>query len=191
MEQLILQEAIQNVHLLPKPVSLYKSLISLIISQQISFKASRKLRGNLYQYLGSNEFTPENILKITSVQWEGWGLNPHRRELIHRVTDMALKSELRVADLSKIEGIGPWTLKGLQIMTYIEPDVFLYEDAFIRKHIRKLFGNLTLRQIQKLSQTPVWAGQRSLVSRFLWRLRDSGALKLIQGENITPEDLYL
>jgi len=187
MKSKILELAHQVQLWLPKETSLYHATISLILSQRISFAASRKIRQNLYGLIGTNILTPEAMSKLSTDDLKSIGIrNP---DLIQSITNLALQNKLDINTLRNLTGIEPWTLKGLLIMTYSDPDVFLAKDLYIRKRLQDIYGRpkvLTIKEAEQLAQS--WKGHRSIVSRFLWRLKKDSSYKIREGIELTRED---
>jgi 3-methyladenine DNA glycosylase/8-oxoguanine DNA glycosylase len=178
----------QNQAWLPPATSRYHAIISLLLSQRISFTQSRHLRQSLYTALNTTEFTP-NLLATLKPELKAMIPSKFHR-IIDRVTALALTNQLDWIQLGQIDGIGPWTIKGAKLMTREDDDIFLAEDLYIRQRLRELYDLPTIptiRQARMMAQ--VWGGSHSLVSRFLWRLRPAGAKRLREGHPIQQSDL--
>lgn len=188
MDQIILQAARQAQSWLPPKTSRYHAIISLLLSQRISFSQSRQLRQNLYTALGITEFKPEIMAALKP---EIRAMIPTKfHSIIDQVTALAVTNQLEWPRLEQISGIGPWTLKGAKLMTQEAEDIFLAEDGYIRQRLREIYSLSqvpTIRQAESLAM--VWTGSRSLVSRFLWRLRPEGTQRLRRGDLIQITDL--
>lgn len=172
----------QLAHRLPGQETIYHSTVSCIISQEISFKRSRAIRAQLYQMLGG-KFTYDAVHSLTVSDLIRTGLKESRAHLI-----WSLPSTLQLEQLPYIVGVGTWTVKAVYIMTYSHPDIFLSEDAFIRKRLVQIFGcGSTPSDAAAIAE--FWAGHKSAECRFLWRLQESGVQKLLSGAVLTQEDI--
>lgn len=177
---------------LPSPVSLYHASISLVLSQKISFRKSRLIRSKLYSHLGKSVFLPEDTINIEKGFYREIGIEDHIGKLIRKITRLAQKEKLTFETLAELKGIGDWTIKGAKIMTYTEePNIFLFEDGYIRKILTSLYEldtKLTLSQARKYGKR--WSGNETLVSRFLWRLKEDSVKKIFRSQDLTREDFY-
>jgi 3-methyladenine DNA glycosylase/8-oxoguanine DNA glycosylase len=161
---------------------LYHELISLIISQRISFKKSRDIRMKIYEKIGSYVFTKDKLFSINLIET---GLDVDKIHLIRNINE-----NVSFNDLKAIPGIGIWTIKSLKAKLLLDDDIFLSEDFYIRTHLKILF---------KLDKVPIiseanklikgrWEGYKTHVSLFLWRLRHESTDKLIQNQELTQQD---
>ena len=168
--------------LLPEAVPRYHAVISCIISQKISFQRSRGIRRKLYKELGSDIFTKS---KIESLNLNDLGLDARVIEIIDQVNRL---ENLSFKNLAKISGIGKWTIDAVKILTYYDPDIALYKDKYIRKILSGLYGKTFTEGTAKAWFEKV--SNKSLVSRFLWRLKYTSINKIIDSEPLTSLDLY-
>jgi 3-methyladenine DNA glycosylase/8-oxoguanine DNA glycosylase len=95
-------------------------------------------------------------------------------------------------EASKIKGIGPWTLKALKVIHEPDGDVFLVEDYYIRQRLSELKGlgkTCTASAAKKLArESTEWAGNLTMISNFLWRIKSSGIQKIIDCEPLDRDD---
>lgn len=158
----------------------YHEIVSLVISQRITFKRSRKIRSNLYSKIGSNVMTYDQISNLTDDDLEDTGLDNKKIAIIRSISKDVTKEQFE-----NIAGIGDWTIKSFLIQT--EPneyhDILLVEDLWIRSHLATLFDlnpKMTTKQAELLFQNE-WVGYKTAVTKFLWRLSKCGALRLKNG----------
>lgn len=183
--------------------TLYHDLLCLIISQRISFTVSRNIRKKLRDACKDNEgiYDPSTI---KSLDLKSFGLsNTKILKCIDEVTNLAIQEKLNMSTIKNIPGIGDWTYNGLIVMGHRSPDksydishcishnisydIFLYQDAWIRKRLSELLDTkLTPRSANDLidnmcgymfSHNHVIV-DKSKVSRFLWRIKDTGIKKI-------------
>lgn len=169
--------------------SLFHNLISLIISQKIRFSQSRKIRQQLYALLNTNEYTIDNLDSLSNDTLKSVGLSDDKINCIRSI----LKIEnLTLDKISKIKGVGPWTLKALQILTDANDDLFLSEDYYIRQRFSELIQSnkiLTTKQLDNyIVKFPNWIGQKTVISRFFWRIKPEGIIHLLQTLTLTRDD---
>lgn len=167
--------------------SLYHEAVSLIISQKISFTKSRQIRSKLYELLGSDEITYDNLREVLEIDLFRTGLDLKKLDIIFQIP-----SEFDIDDLSEINGIGIWTINALKIKVYPEKNesIFLCEDMWIRKHIGLLLDlNSTPSTIDVKKYISSHVPQnRSWLSRFLWRLKHTSIQKIKEGKQLTRDD---
>lgn len=117
-----------------KHYGIFHQTISLIISQKISFSSSRKIRQKMFELIfPEKEFTVKNISNITKDTLISFGIDENKYETILNILKLDNSNENQwITKISKIKGIGSWTIKCLKIMFNIDNDLFLYEDLWIR-----------------------------------------------------------
>ncbi len=128
--------------------NLYSSLLSAIVSQQISGKAAETVWSRLENLAG--EVTPENISKLTIEDIQKCGMSFKKVDNIKNATEKVLSGELDIenlhklsdeeicAELSKLNGIGIWTAEMLLIFSMGRMDILSYGDFGIKKGIQLL-----------------------------------------------------
>lgn len=180
----IINEAVKWADKLPSSQPLYHCLISCLISQKISFTGSRAIRKRLYHKLEGNLCTPKKMASLSSEELRNIGLTEVQIAAIRN-----LPNPLKMEHLTEIPMIGKWTRKAVAIMTYSEDNVFLSEDAYIRKKLCEIYGfkSLTVAETNEVAEN--WLTERSLIGRFLWRLKPSGAAKIARNQPISVDDL--
>ena len=81
----------------------------------------------------------------------------------------AMSDDEIVAELTKIKGIGRWTVEMLLIFRLTRPDVFPVGDLGIVKAIQKAYnlrGTPDVKRLQKIAER--WRPYRSVASWYLW-----------------------
>src|SRR4030043_2368651 len=63
----------------------FHALTSSIISQQLSAHAARAIKGRLFDLLGAEQFTPQNISKVSSKTFRAAGLSRAKFNYIQRL----------------------------------------------------------------------------------------------------------
>lgn len=140
---------------------LYKA-VSLVMSQRIPFKLSRVFRERIKDKSDTQLRDPNLYTK-----------HPNR-EVICKVIQL---KEVDEKTLSTIKGIGPWTINAFLIWSRKDNNIFLYNDKWIQKNIIAIYGiNMNKMQIDVL-----WDGKLAIVSRFLWRLNETGVNRINRG----------
>jgi DNA-3-methyladenine glycosylase II len=167
-----------------RPPDHYGALVRTIVGQQLSTRAARAIYDRLTTRFGGRAPTPEEILADdpddlrTSV-----GLSHAKvrylRSLAEHVLDGSLKlnamsrldDEEVMAQLTAVNGIGPWSADMFLMFHLQRPDVLPVGDLGIRKAFQAAYGLAELPQAAEMERiAEPWRPHRSLACLFLWRL---------------------
>jgi hypothetical protein len=148
--------------------------VSLVISQgPESFKQSRAIRQQILERLPVPYTPPQLVEILPNVR----GLSTRKRLLLEQVAECFSNNE---DDWKRLPGIGPWTLKGFEIMTSYpsNENIALKEDGHVRKRMAAV--GITWQDIPR--------GWETRTSRLFWRLTDHGQTALVRylAENRLP-----
>jgi DNA-3-methyladenine glycosylase II len=163
----------------------FHALTSSIISQQLSAHAARAIKGRLFDLIGTERFTPENILKLSSRQFRTAGLSKAKIEYIQTLASAVkkdefdltsfvdLKDEEVISKLITLSGIGRWTAEMFLIFGLGRPDVLSLNDAGLKKGFRITYKlQKTPSEDKMISIGESWRPYRSVASWYLWRVVD-------------------
>jgi DNA-3-methyladenine glycosylase II len=171
----------------PKPTSQYfSSIVSSIISQQISTKAATAVRQRVLAQLGT--LTPEAVNAVDFDSLKACGLSAQKTKYIKHnasvwpeipVGDFVhLPDEAIIAELTTLYGIGRWTAEMFMIFSLARPDVFSYGDFGLMKSVYRHY-NYKPHYVRKLRSTVAgWAPHRTVASLTLWHQLDNGPVLL-------------
>jgi DNA-3-methyladenine glycosylase II len=166
-----------------KPQHPYASLLQAIVYQQIAGKAAEAIFGRV-KALGANGFpTPEEILRAPKAKLRRAGLS---RQKIVAVKDLAAKtldgtvpplvkirrmSEEEIHErLTRVHGIGEWSVQMFLMSRLGRPDVLPVHDYGIRKGFQRVYGHKDVPKPQViLEHGERWRPYRSIASWYLWR----------------------
>ncbi len=152
--------------------NIFAYLVGLIIGQKIRFSTARKMRGNLYTEIGSNNFTTKEILKLTDEQWNNIGVGNTQKEKIIEVTNYFVDKDKEtinkddILKLKKIKGIGDWTIITLLIEYGLDLDLFTTLDKHTNAQLKKHF-NVENDNIETF--VGKWKPYRSIAFWYLWK----------------------
>jgi DNA-3-methyladenine glycosylase II len=165
----------------------WKSLVTAILSQQISSKAADTIIGRFIALFAPHPFpTPEDILKATPAKLRKAGISRQKmgylKDLARHVAEKKIdfkkiekqSDEEVITELVAVKGIGRWTAEMFLIFELRRPDVFSAGDLGLRNAIKRLYGlrkDPTPQQMEKLAKA--WSPHRSLASRYLWASLDN------------------
>ena len=152
------------------------SLSKIILEQQVSLASAKAHFDKLNDYL--EEFTPANILELSDEEMRtcqiSWQKAKYLRALSESIMDGSLKleeiKELREEEirrrLTKIKGIGDWTVDIYLLFCLQAKDVFPIGDIAVVNTIRELTNAETKEEMIVLAET--WRPLRSLATYYLW-----------------------
>ncbi len=164
-----------------KPKEYFGSIVSSIVSQQISTKAADSIRNRVIGAVG--KLTPENILAIDFAELKSCGLSEkktqylkHNAEVWHKIpvgNFVHMTDEEIITELTKLYGIGRWTAEMFLIFSMARPDVFSYGDYGLMKSLYKNYP-LKPNHVRKIkTTTETWSPFRSTASLVLWHTLDN------------------
>lgn len=160
----------------------FMSLVSSVISQQLSTKAARTIRGRFLElFPGKSLPKPKAVLAVSDAKMRAAGLSYSKIKYIkeiakafrdkqvaprkfHRQTDEEI-----IEQLVQIKGVGRWTAEMFLMFSLGRPDVFSVGDLGLRNAIQKIYGlkqSPTPKQMEKIAKK--WAPHRTVASRYLW-----------------------
>jgi DNA-3-methyladenine glycosylase II len=167
----------------------YQALVESIISQQLSVKAANTITRHFIELFSGNVFPkPEEILQKDSEQLHSSGLS---RQKVAYIQDLALKvidstvqfdhldtltNEQIVIELTKVKGVGEWTVHMFLIFCMGRLDVLPVGDLGIKNGIKKLYGfeNIpTPEEIKHLADKKNWHPYESVASWYVWHSLDN------------------
>lgn len=186
---------------LQRPVDsdLFASLISSVVSQQISTKAALTVSTRL-----SDRFdgpTPASLARATVADIQAVGLSFRKAQYIQTIAQRvaggtfdlmelsSLPDELVIERLMTLPGIGRWTAEMLLLFALLRPNVFSVDDFGIRKGVMKLYHHQVLTKARMERYRKRYAPYGSVASLYLWELAshperlDEIDLRLKKGKN--------
>jgi len=160
----------------------FYSLVSSIISQQISGRAARAIRERLLDHVAPEKLSPENLGRLTPEVLRRLGISPQKALYLLDLADRVATGELRldrigrltdeqvIAELIRIKGIGVWTAQMFLMFSLGRLDVFPHDDLGVRTAIRNLYGldELPDKKISHEIAEP-WRPYASIASWYCWR----------------------
>ena len=179
----------QGVLKLRKRKNICSYLCASIMSQQLSTKVAQVIYERFLNLYGGNEPTPAQILDTPIPQLRSIGLSNAKALYVHNVArfeqehGMDLRKLNKMSDediiqyLTKIKGVGRWTVEMLLMFAMGREDVFALDDlgiqnAMIRTYKisrddKKEFRAAMIRISDK------WKPYRSYACLHLWRVLDN------------------
>lgn len=173
----------------PEPhQDIYLSLLSSIISQQLSTKVARVIKNRFLALFPAQYPPPELLLNQSEEELRSVGLSFQKIGYVRNVAAFAqtgqlnyevigsLDDESLIKHLTQIKGVGRWTAEMILMFTLARPDVFPLDDLGIQNAIKKHYGlNQTGKALQQemVRIAEGWRPYRTLASRYLWQSLDN------------------
>lgn len=166
----------------------YQELVESIISQQLSVKAAATILKRFKELFSETFPTPEEILEKDIETYRSVGLSRQKaayiRDLAEKVitgavsfeTLDALSNEEIINELTKIKGVGVWTVHMFLMFCMGRLDVLPVGDLGIRNGIQKLYrlserpGDAEIIDIALLNN---WHPYETLASWYIWHSLDN------------------
>lgn len=159
---------------------IFSSLISSIISQQISTKAAVTVKERLANLIG--KITPTNIRKIDVEAIQKCGMTLRKAGYIKGIAEAALTGEIDFVGLYKLsdseiiriltglKGIGEWTVEMLLIHSLQRPNVLSYKDLGIQRGLKRLYGLNELSKKEFEVYRDRYSPHCTVASIYLWEI---------------------
>ena len=169
----------------PAPeVDLFQALLRAIIYQQLHGNAAAAIHGRVLALMP--DMSPSALQSLPDAALRGAGLSANKllavRDLAVRTLDATVPAPGILAELSdeelterltKVRGIGPWTVHVLMIFHLGRPDVLPTGDFGIRKAFSLLYRRgRAVKPEAILRHSKRWQPYRSFASWYLWRSLD-------------------
>jgi len=165
----------------------YPALLESIVYQQLHATAALAIWTRVLALFADRNPLPDRIMRITDEQLRAAGLSRSKavamRSVAEAAMDGGIPDERRIArmpdseiyeQLTRIRGIGPWTVDMLLIFTLRRPDVMPLNDYGIRKAFKLVYRKKSLpttRQLLEISQR--WRPYRTTAALYFWRIADT------------------
>ena len=164
----------------------FSSLVTSIIGQQLSVHSARAIINRFSQHFES-EITPEKIISSDFQSLRSLGLSNAKSKYVIDLSHKLLSGEIKLNgisklseseimnELTKVRGIGPWTVHMFLIFVLGKPNILPEGDLGIKKAImlNYNFKNLpTGEEVIKLSKNKNWAPYKTYASLYLWKSID-------------------
>ncbi len=167
----------------------FQALLEAIVYQQLPGKAAATIFGRLLQlFSGGNSVSPLDLIRVSDEELRAAGLSGPKIAAIRDLAEFAaagrlpdLKTLQRMPDLeiisnlSKIRGIGRWTVEMLLIFKLGRADVMAVDDYGLRKGLAAIRGTPQLLPSTKelARQSLCWQPFRSIAAWYLWRAAEA------------------
>ncbi|HEW78413.1 MAG TPA: DNA-3-methyladenine glycosylase 2 family protein [Phycisphaerales bacterium] len=165
----------------------FESLIRIIVGQQLSIHAARKIWENLKITCG--EYTPKKILQRNVGDLKAAGLSTAKASYIHGLARQIVNHDLDLDELTlledeevirklvEIKGIGKWSAEMYLIFSLGRLDVFSHDDVGLQRGIKWLY-RLPAEPLQKtyIQIAEKWRPYRTIASLYIWEAINQGII---------------
>ena len=181
---------LQEPFVLRKEQRVYLQLCYSIMSQQLSTKVARVFHQRFIDLYGGKEPSAKQIAATSFETLRGIGLSNAKANYVlnvcrffieEKITDEklhAMSNEEIIKYLSKIKGVGQWTVEMILMFTLGREDVFAVDDLGIQQAVCKLYKidpeNKKAMKESMLKVSKKWSPYRTYACRYLWGWKDSG-----------------
>ncbi len=167
----------------PKPQAPYQALIRAVTYQQLHGKAADAIYGRMLALFEHSFPSPAQLLNVDAQQLRQCGLSANKilsiqgiaqASLDGQVPDLSQAEELSdaelIAQLTRLRGIGRWTVEMMLIFNLGRLDVLPVDDLAVRAGFQRLkqIDHITPQQLSKIGQS--WSPYSSIAAWYLWRV---------------------
>ncbi|HRG41060.1 MAG TPA: DNA-3-methyladenine glycosylase 2 family protein [Saprospiraceae bacterium] len=169
------------------PLQLFDDLLRSIVSQQLSTKAAATIYDRFLSLFENKIPKPDQIKKQSDAQLRAVGLSGQKSAYIRNVVDHFDANNLYnrnwdnysddeiIDELTKIKGVGKWTVEMILMFSLHRPDVLPLDDLIIRNSMISFYNITSEKKQQVLDLTQIaekWRPYRSYACRYLWASKD-------------------
>jgi DNA-3-methyladenine glycosylase II len=162
----------------------YQALCSSIISQQLSVKAAATIEKRFVDLFDDQFPSPDDILRRSVEELRGVGLSRPKanyiQDLARRILDGTVKfdaldtltNEEIVVELTKVKGIGEWTVHMFLMFCMGRLDVLPVGDLGIRNGIKQLYlldHVPSPEEVFRVASENHWHPYESIASWYVWQ----------------------
>lgn len=177
-----------------KPISVFDDLIRSIVSQQLSTGAAKTIYGRFIDSIDTLRNVSEQILKKNTEELRSYGLSYQKASYIqnvarhfdehqlHSVDWDSWSDEEIIRELTKIKGVGKWTVEMILMFSLYREDVLPLDDLIIRNNMIAMYDVKSEKKqliSDLLDVAEPWRPYRTFACRYLWAAKDSKFLNNI------------
>jgi len=174
------------------PIKVFDDLIRSIVSQQLSTSAAATIYGRFINSIDDKSSVSEQILSKNIEELRSYGLSYQKASYIQNVATHFEQKKLHdtdwhnwsdeeiIQELTKIKGVGRWTVEMILMFSLYREDVLPLDDLIIRTNMISLYDvksekKQLIADLQDIAEP--WRPYRTYACRYLWAAKDSKYLK--------------
>lgn len=163
-------------------------LMASIMSQQLSTKVAKVIYKRFLEIYQGREPEPKQVLDTPFEILRSIGLSNAKVNYVKNVAAFCIENEItdtklisitneEIIDLlTKIKGVGKWTVEMLLMFTLGREDIFAVDDLGIQQAMIKIYklstGDKKLLKEQMLKISSKWKPYRTYACMHLWKWKD-------------------
>jgi DNA-3-methyladenine glycosylase II len=157
-------------------------LVRSIVSQQLNGRAADTIFGRLQAAAKVDPLTPESILKLRPARMRSLGLSGQKMKYIRELARMTRDGEVNfeqcaaledgavVEHLTRVKGVGVWTVHMFLMFALRRHDVLPTGDLGIRMAMKKAYGLEELPKPAEMEKiAAAWRPYSSVACWYMWR----------------------
>jgi DNA-3-methyladenine glycosylase II len=164
-------------------------LMASIMSQQLSTKVAKIIFKRFLDLFEGEEPLPQQILDVPFDNLRGIGLSNAKTQYVLNVAAFCIEQDITdtklldlaneeiIALLTKIKGVGKWTVEMLLMFSLGRQDVFAVDDLGIQQAMIEIYkippGDKKLVKEKMLKISQKWKPYRTYACMHLWRWKDN------------------
>lgn len=169
------------------PIKVFDDLIRSIISQQLSTSAAATIYGRFISSLDDKSSVSDQILNKSTDELRSYGLSFQKASYIQNVAMHFEQNGLHdtdwhnwsdediIQELTKIKGVGRWTVEMILMFSLFREDVLPLDDLIIRNNMISLY-DVRSEKKQRIADLYAiaehWRPYRTYACRYLWAAKD-------------------
>lgn len=164
----------------------FLALLETVAHQQLAGAAAKAIWTRVVGLFPAGGLCPEALLSLSDDHLRSAGLSKAKAAAMREIAARTLAGEVPnaqsigqlsereiIAQLTRIRGIGPWTVDMLLIFTLRRPDILPVGDYGVRKGFQVLVRKRALpTPAQLVKAAELWRPYRTTASLYLWRIAD-------------------
>ncbi len=164
----------------------FQTLVRSIVYQQLNGKAASTIFGRLLAAAKVDPLTPESILKLRPAKMRALGLSGQKMSYIRELARLTRDGEVDfercatledaavVEHLTRVKGVGVWTVHMFLIFALRRHDVLPTGDLGVRAAMKRAYGLEELPKPEEMARiAAAWRPYCSVASWYLWRSLDN------------------
>ncbi len=180
---------LQEPFVLTKKKNVYLHLCYSIMSQQLSTKVADVFHRRFLELYAGKEPSAQQIAQTPFETLRGIGLSNAKANYVLNVSKFFIEEEITDARLhnlnneelikylTRIKGVGQWTVEMVLMFTLGREDVFALDDLGIQQAICKLYkidaADKKAMKEKMLAVSKKWSPYRTYACRYLWGWKDA------------------
>ncbi len=168
----------------------FQTLVRSIVYQQLNGKAALTIYNRLAEAAKAEPLTPESILKLRPQRMRALGLSKQKLTYIRELARLTKAGEVNfetcatledahvIEHLTKVKGVGVWTVHMFLIFALRRPNILPTGDLGVRAAMKKAYGLPEMPKPAEMERIAAsWHPYCSVASWYLWRsLENQGAM---------------